>query len=305
MSALVRTAHASARASARHYLAVASAARGFASPAVASAARGFASPAVALGAPPEPTSGAEAWRVSAYSGVVHGGLKDADRIFTNVYADGDFRLAGARARGDWYRTKDIVHKGRDWIIAEIKASGLRGRGGAGFPSGLKYSFMPKDALDGRPNYLVVNADESEPGTCKDREILRSDPHKLVEGCLIVGRGMGARAAYIYVRGEFINERKHLEIAVAEAYANGLIGKNAAGSGYDFDVFVHYGAGAYICGEETARPLLSFPSRLTFWPMPNSRCLSAPFPNLPFNLSFHSPSCPQSSSPLREARENLA
>ena len=110
--------------------------------------------------------------------------------------------------------------GRDWIIGEIKASGLRGRGGAGFPSGLKYSFMPKENPDGRPNYLVVNADESEPGTCKDREIMRSDPHKLVEGCLLVGRGMSARAAYIYVRGEFIDERRNLEGAVREAYAKG-------------------------------------------------------------------------------------
>lgn len=197
--------------------------------------------------PPEP--GKEPWRASVQDRS-YGGLKDEDRIFTNVYRDGDWKLAGAMKRGDWYRTKDLVMKGRDWIITEIKASGLRGRGGAGFPSGLKYSFMPKTS-DGRPSYLVVNADESEPGTCKDREILRSDPHKLVEGCLVVGRGMGARAAYIYVRGEFINERKNLETALAEAYAKGLIGKNAAGSGYDFDVYVHFGAGAYICGEETA------------------------------------------------------
>lgn len=139
---------------------------------------------------------------------------------------------------------------RDWLIDEIKLSGLRGRGGAGFPSGLKYSFMPK-VSDGRPAYLVVNADESEPGTCKDREILRHDPHKLVEGCLIVGRSMGAQAAYIYCRGEFWYERLQLEKAVKEAYDKGLIGKNASGSGYDFDVFVHGGAGAYICGEETS------------------------------------------------------
>jgi NADH dehydrogenase (ubiquinone) flavoprotein 1 len=215
-----------------------------------SAAVGRRHAAAAAAAPPSEQPGKEAWRVSAYASGSHGGLPDADRIFTNLYSDGDFRLEGARKRGDWHRTKDLVQKGRDWIISEIKASGLRGRGGAGFPSGLKYSFMPKTS-DGRPNYLVVNADESEPGTCKDREIMRKDPHKLVEGCLIVGRSMGARAAYIYVRGEFINERKNLEIAVAEAYANGLIGKNASGSGYDFDVYVHYGAGAYICGEETA------------------------------------------------------
>lgn len=142
-------------------------------------------------------------------------------------------------------------QGRDWIISEVKNSGLRGRGGAGFPSGLKYSFMPKDAADGRPNILVINADESEPGTCKDREILRHDPHKLIEGCLLVGVGMGAKYCYIYLRGEYVNERKSLERAVAEAYDKGLLGKDACGSGYSYDIVVHHGAGAYICGEETA------------------------------------------------------
>ena len=132
----------------------------------------------------------------------------------------------------------------------MKTSGLRGRGGAGFPTGLKWSFMNKPS-DGRPKYLVVNADEGEPGTCKDREIMRHDPHKLVEGCLVAGSAMGACAAYIYIRGEFYNEASNLQIAIQEAYQAGLIGKNACGSGYDFDVFVHRGAGAYVCGEETA------------------------------------------------------
>ncbi|MCO5564245.1 hypothetical protein L7F22_017903 [Adiantum nelumboides] len=179
-----------------------------------------------------------------------GNLKDEDRIFTNVYGKYDPFLKGALARGDWYRTKDLVLKGADWIINEMKKSGLRGRGGAGFPSGLKWSFMPK-VSDGRPSYLVVNADESEPGTCKDREIMRHDPHKLVEGCLIAGVAMRARAAYIYIRGEYVNERWNLQKAVKEAYESGYIGNNACGSGYDFDVHVHFGAGAYICGEETA------------------------------------------------------
>ncbi|GMH40582.1 hypothetical protein BSKO_08486 [Bryopsis sp. KO-2023] len=179
-----------------------------------------------------------------------GGLKDQDRIFTNLYARHDPFLDGALKRGDWHRTKDLVDKGPDWIVDQIKKSGLRGRGGAGFPSGLKWSFMPKKS-DGRPNFLVVNADESEPGTCKDREIMRHDPHKLVEGCLIAGVGMRARAAYIYIRGEYVNERLALEKAIDEAYKKGLIGKNACGTGIDFDVMVHYGAGAYICGEETA------------------------------------------------------
>uniref|UniRef100_A0A131XM47 NADH dehydrogenase [ubiquinone] flavoprotein 1, mitochondrial n=1 Tax=Hyalomma excavatum TaxID=257692 RepID=A0A131XM47_9ACAR len=179
-----------------------------------------------------------------------GPLKDEDRIFQNLYGRHDWRLKGAMSRGDWYKTKEIVLKGPDWIIDEIKKSGLRGRGGAGFPSGLKWSFMNKPS-DGRPKYLVVNADEGEPGTCKDREIMRHDPHTLVEGCLIAGRAMGACAAYIYIRGEFYNEASNLQIAIREAYQAGLIGKNACGSGYDFDVYVHRGAGAYICGEETA------------------------------------------------------
>ncbi|KAI7831849.1 NADH dehydrogenase flavoprotein 1, mitochondrial [Kickxella alabastrina] len=171
----------------------------------------------------------------------YGGLKDQDRIFTNLYGQHDFGLKGA-----------LKHclKGEDWIINEMKASGMRGRGGAGFPSGLKWSFMGKSS-PGRPRYLVINADEGEPGTCKDREILRHDPHKLIEGCLIAGRAMFANAAYIYIRGEFYNEASNLQQAIDEAYKAGLIGKNACGSGYDFDVYVHRGAGAYICGEETA------------------------------------------------------
>ena len=133
----------------------------------------------------------------------------------------------------------------------MKASGLRGRGGAGFPTGMKWSFMPKEPKPGRPSYLVINADESEPGSCKDREIIRHDPHKLIEGALVAGFAMRAAAAFIYIRGEYIREAETLFAAVREAYAAGLIGKNACGSGYDFDVVVHRGAGAYICGEETA------------------------------------------------------
>ncbi len=177
-------------------------------------------------------------------------LEDKDRIFTNLYGLGEKGLSGARKRGDWDGTAAIIAKGRDWIIDEMKKSGLRGRGGAGFPTGLKWSFMPKDS-GGRPHYLVVNADESEPGTCKDREIMRHDPQKLIEGCLIASFAMGAHVCYIYVRGEFIREREALQAAVDEAYAAGLLGKNAAGSGWDFDLYVHHGAGAYICGEETA------------------------------------------------------
>ena len=176
-------------------------------------------------------------------------LQDKDRIFNNIYGMFDRSLKGAMARGHWDGTAGLIAKGRDWIVNEMKASGLRGRGGAGFPTGLKWSFMPKQS-DGRPSYLVVNADESEPGTCKDRDILRHDPHTLVEGCLVAGFAMGAVAAYIYVRGEFIREREALQRAIDEAYEARLIGKNNT-NGYDFDIYVHHGAGAYICGEETA------------------------------------------------------
>src|ERR671921_995293 len=178
-------------------------------------------------------------------------LEDKDRAFKNLYGLHDWGLKGARARGAWDGTKEILARGRDALINEIKASGLRGRGGAGFPTGMKWSFMPKESKDGRPSFLVINADESEPGSCKDREIMRHDPHKLIEGALIAGFAIRARAAYIYIRGEFIREAETLFAAVAEAYDAGLLGKNAAKSGYDFDVFVHRGAGAYICGEETA------------------------------------------------------
>ncbi len=177
-------------------------------------------------------------------------LHDRDRIFTNLYGQHDWRLAGARARGDWDGTAEILLRGRETIIDEMKASGLRGRGGAGFPTGMKWSFMPKIS-DGRPAYLVINADESEPGTCKDRDIMRHDPHKLIEGALIASFAMGAHAAYIYIRGEYYNEACNLQAAIDEAYEAGLIGTNACGSGWDFELYLHRGAGAYICGEETA------------------------------------------------------
>lgn len=178
-------------------------------------------------------------------------LADKDRIFTNLYGFQPWNLAAARKRGDWEDTKALLALGPDAIVDAIKASGLRGRGGAGFPTGMKWSFMPKVPNPARPSYLVINADESEPGSCKDREIIRHDPHKLIEGALIAGFAMRAVAAFIYIRGEYVREAETLFAAVREAYAAGLIGKNACGSGYDFDVVVHRGAGAYICGEETA------------------------------------------------------
>ena len=207
-------------------------------------------------------------------------LQDKDRIFTNLYGQQPWSLEAARKRGDWDGTKAIIEKGQDWIIEEMKKSGLRGRGGAGFPTGLKWSFMPKQS-DGRPSYLVVNADEGEPGTCKDRDMMRHDPHKLIEGCLLAGFAMRAVAAYIYIRGEFHYEADVLEAATDEARSAGLIGKNACGSGYDFEVYVHRGAGAYICGEETAlieslegkkgQPRLKppFPANVGVWGCPTT------------------------------------
>jgi len=175
-------------------------------------------------------------------------LADKDRIFKNLYGLRSWRLEAARARGAWDGTKEMIARGQDAVIDEVKASGLRGRGGAGFPTGLKWSFMPKN--DSRPSYLVVNADESEPGTCKDREVMRHDPHLLIEGALLAGFAMRAHASYIYIRGEFIAEREILQAAVDEAYEAKLIGKDNV-NGWDFDLYVHHGAGAYICGEETA------------------------------------------------------
>lgn len=177
-------------------------------------------------------------------------LKENNYIFTNLYGREDWRLNGAKKRGDWDKTKELLLKGQEWIIQEITTSGLRGRGGAGFPTGKKWSFVSQEDRS-TPRYLIVNADESEPGTCKDRDILRYEPHKIIEGALFAGFAIGAQVGYIYVRGEFYQEAEHLEIALAEAYKKGLLGKNAAGYGWNFDLYVHRGAGAYICGEETA------------------------------------------------------
>lgn len=178
-------------------------------------------------------------------------LRDQDRVFTNLYGFDSPYLEAARARGDWDNTKDIIVRGRETLTKDVREAGLRGRGGAGFNTGMKWSFMPKEVSPGRPHYLVVNADEGEPGTCKDREIMRHEPHKLLEGCVLAGSAMGAQAAYIYVRGEFYREAEVLQRAIDEAYGAGLLGPNACGAGGRFDVYVHRGAGAYICGEETA------------------------------------------------------
>ena len=177
-------------------------------------------------------------------------LKDQDRIFKNLYNDKGSDVESSKQRGDWIGTKDLIQKGREWIINEIKSSELRGRGGAGFPTGLKWSFAPKE-LNSRPHYLVINADESEPGTCKDRDILRFEPHKLIEGCLIAAYAVQAHVCYIYVRGEYLIDGQKLQTAIDEAYEKRLIGNNACNTGWNLDIYIHYGAGAYICGEETA------------------------------------------------------
>ena len=177
-------------------------------------------------------------------------LKDEDRIFKNLYNDLGWNIEKAIARGDWSNTKEILKKGKEWIINEIKNSQLRGRGGAGFPTGLKLSFAPKEN-GSRPHYLVINADESEPGTCKDRDILRFEPQKVIEGCLIAGYAINSHTCYIYIRGEYFREGERLKLAINEAYKKNFLGKNACDSGWDLDIHIHYGAGAYICGEETA------------------------------------------------------
>jgi NADH-quinone oxidoreductase subunit F len=178
-------------------------------------------------------------------------LASNDKIFGNIFSKDDAYLKAAMVRGDWQNITDFMAKGADYLIGEIKQSGLRGRGGAGFSVGMKWSFVPKPEVSNKPHYLVVNADESEPGTCKDREILTHEPHKLIEGCLVAARAVNAHTCYIYIRGEYYHEAQILQKALDECYETGLIGKNAAGSGWDLDIFIHRGAGAYICGEESA------------------------------------------------------
>ncbi len=176
-------------------------------------------------------------------------MKKENIIFSNLYGRYDESIKGALKRGDWKNINKILKLDKQDIINKIKDSGLRGRGGAGFSTGMKWDFMPKTS--GRQHYLVINADEGEPGTCKDRDIIRNEPHKLIEGCLISGYAIGADKCYIYIRGEFYNEAKILQTAIDDAYASGFLGKNILGLKINFDVFIHYGSGAYVCGEETA------------------------------------------------------
>ena len=160
-----------------------------------------------------------------------------------------FTIDGYRRNGGYSAMKKALAMEPAAIISLIKESGLRGRGGAGFPTGLKWSFIPQG--DGKPHYLVVNADESEPGTCKDMPLLLANPHVLIEGMIIASYAIHSNQAFIYVRGEVVHVVRRLQQAVADAYAAGLLGQNIDGKGYDLDLVIHAGAGAYICGEETA------------------------------------------------------
>lgn len=158
-------------------------------------------------------------------------------------------IAAYFAAGGWRPLKKALSMGRAAVIAEVTASGLRGRGGAGFPTGRKWSFVPQDAPG--PRYLVCNADEGEPGAFKDRELLRRNPQAVLEGMAIAGYAIGASLGYVYIRGEFAAEAEVLAAAITAARAKGFLGVNILGSGFDFDIHLHRGAGAYICGEETA------------------------------------------------------
>ncbi len=172
--------------------------------------------------------------------------------FASLQYDQPWSMESYLKTGGYQALKKILNQNisPEQVIDQVKASGLRGRGGAGFPTGLKWSFMPRNALGQK--YLVCNSDESEPGTCKDRDILRFNPHALVEGMMIGGYAIGATVGYNYMRGEFMDEPSiRFEAAVKEAYEAGYLGKNILGSGVDFDLYGVLGAGAYICGEETA------------------------------------------------------
>ncbi|HET7460945.1 MAG TPA: NADH-quinone oxidoreductase subunit NuoF, partial [Longimicrobium sp.] len=172
------------------------------------------------------------------------------RVISKYFGDPEARtLKGWEARGGYQALRKALATSREEIVNTVKASGLRGRGGAGFPTGMKWSFMPKK-VEGTPHYLICNADESEPGTFKDRELMRWTPHALIEGCVVGAYAINAEHAYIYIRGEFFEAAQVMARAIEEAYEAGYLGKNILGTGIDIDLTLHLGAGAYICGEET-------------------------------------------------------
>jgi NADH-quinone oxidoreductase subunit F len=176
-------------------------------------------------------------------------LDSRNQIFSNIYGRNSPNLRAAQNRGAWSEVKYFVQRGSEWVSNEIHKSGLRGRGGAGFPTAMKWAFVSKH-MDGRPKYLVLNADEGEPGTCKDRDILRHEPHLLIEGCLLASFAIGAHTCYVYIRGEFFREGAALQAAINEAQAARLIGPQNI-HGWPLIMHIHHGAGAYIAGEETA------------------------------------------------------
>jgi NADH-quinone oxidoreductase subunit F len=170
------------------------------------------------------------------------------KLLTEFYHLEEFRhLEGYKKNGGYVELAQALKMQPQQIIDEVKASGLRGRGGAGFPTGMKWGFLPKN---GEPRYLLCNADEGEPGTFKDRMMMEKAPHQLIEGMIISAFAIGSKKSYIYVRGEYDFPIECLRIALKEAYAAGYLGKNILGSGFDHDMDVYRGAGAYICGEET-------------------------------------------------------
>src|SRR6201995_3433485 len=174
----------------------------------------------------------------------------AEKIITRNWGRPDsWTLAAYKATGGYSTLEKVLGMQPAQVIDEVKKSNLRGRGGAGFPTGMKWSFVPKDSP--KPKYLAVNADESEPGTCKDRPLMEMDPHQLIEGMVIAGNAIGAKRGFIYIRGEYRYVLDIVQTALDEAYHRGYLGQNIRGSGFQFDFLVHTGAGAYECGEESA------------------------------------------------------
>jgi NADH-quinone oxidoreductase subunit F len=200
-------------------------------------------------------------------------------LYKHVGQPGSWSLAYYLAHGGYQAVRKAIAQGRDWVVEEMKKSGLRGRGGAGFPTGMKWSFMPKNSV--KQHYIVCNADESEPGSFKDRYLMEDDPHQLIEGMIIAGVGIVASKGYIYVRGEYRRAYDRLVAAIKEAYDQGYLGQNVLNTGFSFDLYVHRGAGAYICGEETAlmnsleglratpRMKPPFPAQAGLWGMPTT------------------------------------
>jgi NADH:ubiquinone oxidoreductase subunit F (NADH-binding) len=217
-------------------------------------------------------------------------LDDKDRIFKNLYGLGDWGLEGARKRGSWDGTKAILNKGRETIVNEVKASGLRGRGGAGFPTGMKWKFAAGPKSDVK--YVLCNADEGDPGAFMDRSVLEADPHAVIEGMVIAARAIGAHQGYIYCRTEYPLAIHRLDVALAAAREYGLLGKDILGTGFDFDLEIYEGAGAFVCGEETAlmasiegrrgmpRPRPPFPAHQGLWKKPTILNNVETFANVP-------------------------